>query len=177
MGYIKVKLKNGREAGITNCEVVLPVSALENMSAEEIGEAVIALLPYVERFRAYLFLGGYQRGYFESLEDFEQAEALGEIPKPKKQPAEKIPQAGFVYLIKGGDFYKIGLTTKDPPIRHKQIGTKLPFTSEIVHVIATSDVVSLERHWLDHFADKRTNGDWFKLSSEDVMEFCCRREM
>ena len=38
MSYINAKLKNGRKAGITNCEVVLPVSSLENMSAEEVGE-------------------------------------------------------------------------------------------------------------------------------------------
>jgi Meiotically up-regulated gene 113 len=177
MSYLKAKLKNGKEIFIMSDAVALPVSAIENMTAEEIGDAVLDLVPYVERLWAYSYLGSYQRSSFESIEDFERAEALGRIEKPKKQSAKKISKAGFVYLIKGGKHYKIGLTTEPLPIRHKQIGTKLPFKSEIVHAIATSDVVSLERHWHNHFADKRAEGEWFNLSTEDVMIFCCRREM
>jgi hypothetical protein len=49
MSYITAKIKNGKSWGITHCELVLPASSLENMSAEEIGEQVLALLPYVTR--------------------------------------------------------------------------------------------------------------------------------
>ena len=97
------------------------------MSVGEIGEVVVTLLPYVNRLRAYSELGDYQRWHFNSIEDFEQAEALGRIKKPKQQPTKKTSQAGFVYLIKGGGFYKIGLTVKKPSIRHLQIAAKLPF--------------------------------------------------
>lgn len=177
MCYLKAKLKNGKEVSIFSDAVCLPVSAFENMSAKEIGDVVLALAPYVKRLWAYSYLGPYQRDSFESIEDFEQAEALGRIEKPKKQSPGKIPKAGFVYLIKGGKFYKIGLTTGKLPVRHKQIGTKLPFKSEIVHAIATSDVKGLERHWHNHFVHKRGEGEWFNLSTEDVMEFCCHTEM
>jgi len=95
----------------------------------------------------------------------------------KKQSSGKISKAAFVYLIKGGKFYKIGLTNGKLPKRHKQIGTTLPFKSDIVHAIATSDVEGLERHWHNHFAHKRTEGEWFKPSSEDVMEFLGRERM
>ena len=174
---IEVKLKNANNAFVMNDAVTLPVSAIENMSAKEIGDMVLVLAPYAKRLWAYSYLGPHQRNFFESIEDFEQAEALGRIEKPKKQSPGKIPKAGFVYLIKGGKFYKIGLTTGKLPVRHKQIGAKLPFKSEIVHAIVTSDVEGLERHWHNHFAHKRGEGEWFNLSIEDVMEFCCRREM
>jgi hypothetical protein len=32
-------------------------------------------------------------------------------------------------------------------------------------------------HWQNHFADKRAEGEWFNLSTEDVMEFCCHTQM
>jgi hypothetical protein len=176
MGCITAKLKNGKPAVIMNYDVVLPVSSLENMSAEEIGEVVIALLPYAGRLRAYSALGTCQRDSFQSLEDFEQAVALGRIKKQKQQPPGKNRRAGCVYLISAGGFYKIGLTNK-LPIRHKQIGAKLPFKSEVVHAIATSDISSLEEYWHQHFAHRRAQGEWFNLSPEDVMEFCSHERM
>jgi hypothetical protein len=175
--YIRAQLKNGVEVGVTDCEVVLPISALKNMTAEEIGETVISLSPYAERLHAYVMLGPEQRAYFESLEDFEQAEALGRIKTPKQQIPQKKPQAGLVYLIRGGGFYKIGLTTDKLPIRHKQIGIKLPFKTEVVHTISTSDTSALEQYWHNHFARKRAEGEWFNLSPEDVMEFCSHKRM
>jgi len=81
---IKVKLKNAREAFIMSDAVALPVSAVENMSAKEIGDVVLELVPHTERLWAYSYLGSYQRNSFESIEDFERAEALGKIEKPKK---------------------------------------------------------------------------------------------
>ena len=177
MSYITTKLKNGKEVDISPCELILYPSSIENMSVEEIGKAVITLLPYVNRLQAYSYLGSYQRNIFESLEDFEQAEALGRVKKPKQQLPQRKPEAGLVYLIRGGGFYKIGLTTGKLPIRHKQISTKLPFKTDVVHAISTFDTLALEQYWHNRFARKRAEGEWFDLSPEDVTEFCSHERM
>ena len=176
MPYINIKLENGKEWGVTHCELILPATSLEGMNPEEIGEAVAALRPYVNMFQSYL-LGTLHREYFDSLEDFEHAVAEQEkVEHQKREPAQTIQRAGVVYLIYGGGYYKIGLTT-NLPVRHKQIGAKLPFKSEVIHAITTSDIFGLERYWHNRFAHKRAEGEWFNLSSEDVADFCSQDQM
>jgi Meiotically up-regulated gene 113 len=85
-------------------------------------------------------------------------------------------KAGLVYLISGGGYYKIGLTT-DLVARHRQIGAKLPFQTEVTHTIKTSNVEGLEQYWHERFAAKRVEGEWFVLSLEDIAEFCEIAEM
>ncbi len=144
------------------------------MSAEEIGEQVLALLPYVERWQRYMY-GGTGLGYFDSIEEFE--EAITNPPKIERYiPKEPIKRSGVVYLIAGGGYHKIGLTT-NIEVRLKGIGTKLPFTSEVVHTIKTSDIHRLEKYWHDRFDKKRAEGEWFILTDEDVAEFCSFEEM
>ena len=81
MPYINVKLDNGKGWGITNCELVLPVSSLEGMGAEEIGRKVLALAPYADEFQGYLRSSSSQN-YFDSFDEF--LEAL-EIWKRKEE--------------------------------------------------------------------------------------------
>jgi hypothetical protein len=174
MSYINTKIKNGESWGITHCELVLPASSLENMSAEEIGEQVLALLPYVKRLESYMY-SGTGLGYFESIEEFE--EAITNPPKVERYiPKEPVKRNGIVYLIAGGGYHKIGLTT-NIEARFKDIGTKLPFTSEVIHTIRTSDIYRLEKYWHERFASKRAEGEWFILTDEDVAEFRSFEEM
>ena len=176
MPYINVKLENGKEWGVTHCELILPATSLEGMSAEEIGAAVTALQPYVTKFQSYLS-GTWHSEYFNSLEDFERAVAEQERDEQqKRQPAQPFRRTGVVYLISGGGYHKIGLTT-NLPVRHKQIGAKLPFKSEVVHAITTSDIFGVERYWHNRFAHKRAEGEWFNLSPEEVADFCAHEQM
>jgi hypothetical protein len=80
---------------------------------------------------------------------------------------------GYVYLlggnISGVGFYKIGRTV-DPAARIKQLGIQLPFPVSVEHIIPCEEHRASEKTLHDLYASKRANGEWFRLSHEDVEE-------
>jgi predicted GIY-YIG superfamily endonuclease len=77
---------------------------------------------------------------------------------------------GYVYLVKSGSNYKIGMTTNiNRRFRELKLQLADPATRE--HAIATYDPWKLEEHWHERFAAKRKNGEWFGLDDEDLAEF------
>lgn len=74
---------------------------------------------------------------------------------------------GYVYLLKSGKHYKIGLS-KDVGLRAIQISPKLPIEPELICMIKTDNMRELEAEFHARFAEKRTNGEWFLLGSKDV---------
>lgn len=82
-------------------------------------------------------------------------------------------QSGYVYLLEceQGEFYKIG-RTNDLNRRMDQFGIQLPFKISLRHTIKVPDMVCAEAALHSKFASRRTNGEWFKLSIEDVDWFC-----
>lgn len=74
---------------------------------------------------------------------------------------------GYVYLIKFGDFFKIG-RSNDFNRRLSEIKTQLPEEGELLHVIETDDPEGIEAYWHNRFKDKRARGEWFKLSNDDI---------
>ena len=77
---------------------------------------------------------------------------------------------GFVYLVKSGRYFKIGKANSVEG-RHRQLRIQLPQTAEVIHRIKTDDPYGIEAYWHRRFAAKRANGEWFKLSAEDVKVF------
>jgi hypothetical protein len=70
--------------------------------------------------------------------------------------------------------YKIGKTNLVER-RRDQISIQLPEDLELLHAIKTDDATGIEAYWHERFEAKRTKGEWFTLSREDVQAFKRRK--
>lgn len=113
------------------------------------------------------------REWVGSRDDFaDVADILGPA---RPRPTKKAPKAagagdGCVYLIRSGTHFKIGHTDNFER-RVKQITVALPEPVKPEHLIRTDDPAGIEAYWHRRFADKRANGEWFKLTPADVAAF------
>jgi hypothetical protein len=83
---------------------------------------------------------------------------------------------GSVYMLKLGKAYKVGKTFSVPR-RHREIALELPEKPDVIHVITTDDPTGIEAYWHKRFATKRTNGEWFSLTRDDIRAFKRRKFM
>jgi len=126
---------------------------------------------------------GRREELIQALTDFaqknpEQADILPLLPAINPEapaPRATAKQAdGFVYLFQSGDFYKIG-RSDDIERRIKEIRVSLPEKLTPIHSIRTDDPSGIEAYWHRRFADRRANGEWFRLASPDVAAFRKRK--
>jgi len=96
---------------------------------------------------------------------------LARDEEPKKRPPRarkpQVPTDGYVYVLKGGPYYKIGRST-DASRRITQIQPQMPFVANLICSIPTDNMYVLEATLHERYADKRVNGEWFTLDDEDV---------
>lgn len=94
----------------------------------------------------------------------------GRKEAPRETEPNSEPQLGFVYLARMGKYYKIG-HTGSLGRRQYELALQLPEKLTLVHSISTDDPAGIETYWHKRFEQKRTNGEWFELSAQDVRAF------
>ncbi len=104
-------------------------------------------------------------------------EPMLEAQKPANENSRvEDVEIGFVYLIKNGRYYKIGRSNAVGR-REYEVALQLQEKSTTVHTIRTDDPIGIEAYWHKRFEAKRKNGEWFELTSADVIAFKRRRFM
>jgi Meiotically up-regulated gene 113/Homing endonuclease associated repeat len=116
------------------------------------------------------------RDWVLRLENHRYSEIADILPAPVRAPAQwrEHQKYGHVYLLRAGDYFKIGQSS-DLEKRVKSINVALPDKATLEHAISTDDPPGIEAYWHRRFADRRMNGEWFKLSKADVLVFKKRK--
>jgi hypothetical protein len=102
--------------------------------------------------------------------------ATGEEGDTATMTAAEAAPVGVVYLVKSGRFYKVGRSNAVGR-RQYELAIQLPEKATLVHSITTDDPPGIEGYWHRRFADRRRNGEWFELTTEDVSAFRRRKFM
>lgn len=113
---------------------------------------------------------GFLLGYITEVKDYSRVFEYirGNLQKPKREPYVKPRQRGYVYVLRSASGeYKIG-RAKNPADRLKTFGVQLPFKVAYELVISSDDYKLFEAQLHERFVSKRTAGEWFDLTQDDI---------
>ena len=134
--------------------------------------------PHDETFRKHF---GGKEGIAVALRnlaatDLRYSELADLLPELEKKSNQSVSTKldGWVYLLKSSAHFKIG-RSDTVERRIKEISIALPESVSLIHAIQTDDPVGIEAYWHRRFADRRANGEWFKLEPEDLRAFKRRK--
>lgn len=89
--------------------------------------------------------------------------------RPIGSQAKSIKDKGYVYLLGGNGYYKIGSSQYERK-RAKEVGSRLPFETKIILTIPTGHRFNLEKKIQEEYSEKRARGEWFELDQSDIQE-------
>ena len=81
----------------------------------------------------------------------------------------KKDSSGCIYFLGREECVKIG-KTKNIDGRVEALKSYVPFKAELLHSIRSKNVIQDEKKFHKIFAEKRINGEWFKLEEKDIQK-------
>jgi hypothetical protein len=108
----------------------------------------------------------------EIYNDLEQS-YCGKVSKTTDRPKKN----GYIYLVNevNGPHYKIGKAI-DINSRQHIFNVKLPYKIDMAHCFFADDYNEAELKLHNKHKEKRIDGEWFVLDSDDVVDFCSIKE-
>lgn len=82
-----------------------------------------------------------------------------------EHPTDEIGEAGYTYLIKSSGYYKVGRARN---VERRLVAMSLPEKPQVIAAVLCADYGRLEMALHVLLANKRVNGEWFRLTEEDV---------
>lgn len=98
------------------------------------------------------------------------------LPQPEEDETVGPTAKGDVYLLKSGNYYKIG-RSENLERRFREIRTTMPEEVTVEHWIRTDDPPGIEAYWHRRFKERRARekSEWFRLTVADVRAFKRRK--
>ena len=158
----------------TKQDIGLPVW---NEIPDQIKRAMSAILIYMQHnsLKAYHISDDGKNGFIkrrtqEELLEIQEANRIAREAFETDFP--KRPEMGHIYLVASETgHYKIGRAQKLDQ-RIQQFGVKIPFKTWLAHSFVSDDYKNAEKLLHEKYSAKRSHGEWFVLSDDDVKEIC-----
>ena len=93
--------------------------------------------------------------------------SVGRRDRPLKPRVYDYTPGGFVYLVKCGKFYKIGRAKN---LKLRMAGLQFSEKPRLIKAVRCIGYGFLERALHALFSEKRTHGEWFALSPENLLQ-------